>query len=227
MILPIVAHELQKIDPPITETFIEVFCGKGNYTREARADGGRGYDFDERYNKNHDFLSVTGALNIAYHAKKVKEDGLGVVAPCCSSWPTFLCAGTHMRNTELGIFGDEEQPFVYQGNLTAVHVSWLSQLLHFRGVRIMVEQPQDSLQPQHPSMEMACEITKPDKHHTWLGSFGNEIPKPTYLWTTMNYDAAHKNLVPSQLLQFSLSQRKRFMFWCARESYDLIWFGFR
>ena len=133
-----------------------------------------------------------------------RNDLTGIAAPCCASWPRWLCANTHKRNTpEFGIFGDESHYFVQNGNQTALVLSWLLQYLHFRDVFILVEQPEDSLQSTHPSMEFAYSIIQPEKMHTWLGAFGNIIMKPTYFWTTMNPDIAQELLVTWPVYPYS------------------------
>jgi hypothetical protein len=125
-----------------------------------------------------------------------------------STNPGWLAAGTHKRTSE-NIFGDESVVGVWEGNLMTIHVAYLQLLMIFRKVYVLVEQPNDSRQPEHPAQNFVWELSETRPMLTWLGAFGNIIPKPTHLWTTMPRKVAKKHLKRSKPPAGTLQQSTR------------------
>ena len=194
-ILNLVMEAVFEMDIDDTLDFIEIFAGVAAFTKAMRRKAFRGWAFDISYCKHQDFLSITGLLNIAFHVRSLRKGAsIGLLAPQCSSWPKFLAAHTTQRCSE-NIFGDESVVGVWEGNLCAIHVSWILQLMHYQGTFSVVEQPSDSMQGTHPSMETCYDLIEAKRFLTYLGAFGNRLSKATYLWSTMPSVLVEKHLI--------------------------------
>lgn len=174
--------------------FVEIFSGKAECTKSLRRAGLRGVGFDEKYSSYHNINSITGLLNIAIACKRVKPQGVLVMAPQCSMWLRFLDANNHKRSQN-DVFGDESVPDVFEANITATIVAWLTEYMFYRNVWTLLEQPSDSVHGNFPSVKSVYELLGIKRHLTYLGAFGNPLCKGTYLWTSFPSEVMECHLV--------------------------------
>ena len=70
--------------------------------------------------------------------------------------------------------------------------AWLVCLLKDRGVYICLEQSGGSLMRHHPTAEFMFEYAKVTRLWTYMGAFGNKIPKATQLFTNIPEKYYHR-----------------------------------
>ena len=72
-----VKEELDNMEVKRDQDFVELFCGKGNLTRELRRGGLSGYGYDIKRNPKDDVGTPTGMLKAGYLCKGLKPRALG------------------------------------------------------------------------------------------------------------------------------------------------------
>lgn len=101
---------------------------------------------------------------------------LGGFAFC---WRTFLSSSVHRRHAD--IYGDQGSVEVKNSNCVAHLVAGLMRLAWARKVRIIVEQPADSVLFQFPAIKKALRIMGATSVRTYLGVWGMPVHKAIVL----------------------------------------------
>ena len=172
---------------------LEVFAGRGAVTTMFRRSGYSVFAFEKQYDPTMNVLTLGGLLWLLWLVLRVKYEGLLVIAPECSHWIT-TCHGTSQRFGVFGCIGNESIRWVWEANLTAMHSSWLMVVAHSRCVFKLMEHPMSSSIFSYMPVQSMMQCTNPYKVFTWMGSFGNPIPKPTFLLTTLPW-RTHRYLI--------------------------------
>ena len=94
---------------------------------------------------------------------------------------------------EILLYGSEKSPSSKTSHYTfAYRRSFLILLCALRGVYYIVENPQSSVYQHHPSVARTYALLGTRRIHSWLGHFGNPMPKPVYFWNNLPGNISRK-----------------------------------
>lgn len=131
----------------------------------------------------------SGMMYVASTCFRLKPHSLLLSSPDCRPW-LWMTRFTMGRCFDE--YGYTSRQDVRDSNHNTAFDAWLYVQMHQRDVYVLQEQPARSSQPTFPPMDCALGMIDAYKVHTWMGAFGNPIPKPTIFWTTLPSDAAAK-----------------------------------
>ena len=136
-----------------------------------------------------DILSPEGFIYAVTLLLRSKFRAVHHYATVCSSWVT-INRGTSGRCLSRPL-GRAELPYVARANIMVARASLLMLLGVCTGVGFILEQPMTSLMGEHPRMVQLRRLAEcggiraVSKITTWMGAFGGEVPKPTFLLGTV------------------------------------------
>jgi len=172
--------------------FFELFAGCGRLTRVLKGKGLKGMAFDsDTRDPTEDVNLFPGMLWATICAYRLIKGGLLAAAPECR---TFIRASVyHMMRNSMDM-GDEGRHDVFWANVMVQHTGFILFQCSLRGVFCLVEQPLNSYLIKQQSIIQWMRCFNGQRWLTYMGAFGQPIPKATWLMTTLP-DAAKKELV--------------------------------
>ena len=181
---------------PRARDFVELMSGCGELSRQLRNLVWLGAEFDcGTHHHSEDINKLEGLLWATLLTLSIKAKGILTAAPKCSTWGRTALFTMGREQHGLSVLGyAEERADVAEANVTAEHVAFLLTLCTCRNVFMWLEQPTNSSLERHPAMRFALAVISATRVHTWQGGFGHEMPKPTWMYTTLPA-AVHHHLV--------------------------------
>ena len=172
---------------------VELFAGVAMFTAVVEESGRKCIPYDIKLNRR--FMNFNTSIGFTYALAlvlSIKATGCLMAAPKCSNY-VWINRGTSRRSRN-NPKGDTNRRDVRDSNQTAGLLAILMKIAYKRGVKWIVEQPSSSLFWLMKSVRQS--ITECGAHHCfcWMGAFGNDIPKPTILYHTLEKWTMTKNL---------------------------------
>ena len=109
---------------------------------------------------------------------RVREGGMVAAGPQCSTW--IFIALNHTKR-HIDIWGDTSRKDVREANQCNVYMAQLIRIMTSRQLFWLIEQPEGSRYFKLPPMETVLTEVNHTVIKTWLGHWGNHMPKPTML----------------------------------------------
>ncbi len=160
----------------------EFFAGKKAITLGYRSLGFAAASFELQDDQLwEDFLSPRGFAHAITLVLKTRWGGALWGAPVCSTLVWINRATS--RRSALRPLGDETRPSVAQGNMMIYRMVVLIIIANARGLWWCIEQPKGSLMDRHPAFQSLMGCTQVFRHCTFMGRFGAETAKPTWVWS--------------------------------------------
>lgn len=129
-----------------------------------------------------DLLSPPGFAYALHAACRVREGGLAMLAPVCSSW-VWMCMASSKR-TRARPMGDLRLPWVRDANRMVSRVVLILYILSARRVLWILEQPSSSMLQYHVRFQEFMKKVQLYRVFTHLGAFaGAQTRKPTWLYS--------------------------------------------
>lgn len=122
---------------------VELWSGVGGVAAAARNVGLVAVEFDISRSPTEDLTWLPGFRSAVQHVLSLRDGGLLVMAPVCSSFVWMNKVHTK-RAAETGFAGDTSRPGVHLGNFMAQVAVFLWVLARHRGVRVVMENPPSS-----------------------------------------------------------------------------------
>ena len=167
---------------------VDVCAGRARVTCWARHAQLQAVAIDRAYGEHLDICTEEGFAIVILLVLRIKENGLMMAAPQCSSW-IWINKHIHKRKRD-NVVGDTSIPTVVEGNMLNQRVALLAGICSLNGVHWMIEQPGSSQFFQTACMTSVIEKTNAKRVWTWLGAFGHPSPKPTLLYGTAPFMSA-------------------------------------
>ena len=105
------------------------------------------------------------------------------VDPLDNCSPTALRSRGSTKRTLADPEGDLSAPSVRQGNLILGRTLVLLWVAASLGVWWVLEQPVGSLMQEHPAMREFMRFVRTYRKHIYMGDYGGETKKPTWLYS--------------------------------------------
>ena len=188
---------------------VDLFSASGMAAHTFKSHGYSSKAIDIQLDKGHDITTRAVFFMILSVCLALVPGGLILAGPPCSLY-IFLSSSMHQRSKARPL-GDTCNAKVRLSNLIVSNMCQLMMQMLARSVKIVVEQPSNSVMFLHPEIK-ALQNWEPDSPifkkcewllvSTWMGKFNHDMPKPTRLLSNMG---------SSRLLarQMSLNQWRR------------------
>ena len=178
---------------------LDVFSRSQRCSEAAELQGMKADAFDVVLGEEMDVRTKTGMEILWQKAARVKSGGFVMIQMDCKYWLQFITRSIHNRSAACkgrsGSFaGDTSNRNVRDANDLAAGMASLMRFLHWRGVRVCLENPAGSLLPAFGPMKKALADLGAQKISLSGCRFGWSSQKPLWLYWTMNPNGAHKHL---------------------------------
>lgn len=167
---------------------VDAFCGAGRISTVFRKAGKRAEAFDINDGPEGDILSLVGFLRCILLVLRVREGGLVVGGPPCSSF-VFINTGTSRRSRKK-VLGRETLQYVADANAITCRWVLLGMIAASRAVRFLTEQPSSSLMLHFPYFTFFAMAVRPlqwDRVSFPMAAYGHWTTKPTILFGLAPY----------------------------------------
>ena len=145
-----------------------------------------------------DLTTVYGFCYAVVLVASVVPGGLVWFAPECKTWLSFVSRMTNKRTVFNSFEGDCERDDVRNANTAIRCVAFLIRLATARGVRVLVENPPQSLLWKYPPLVRAMVASNAVMHNTFGGGFGWTSQKPLSLFSTLPVELVRRYLCVSR-----------------------------
>ena len=175
-------------------TMVEYFSGVQAITNEFRTQGFGAASFDiVNDSVSQNLLTDMGFLHAINLALRVKPlQGFTWWATVCSTW-VWMCRNTTARSRKRPL-GDVSLKCVRDANTMVSRMVALVLLCSARFVGYVIEQPTTSIMCCHPRMALLEALASQLPHivsyhrvHTYMGAFAAPTPKPSVLYSCMDW----------------------------------------
>ena len=165
---------------------VDLFSASGVAAATFKETGYESKAIDIKLDQGHDITSRAGFFTIFMACLSIKARGLLLAGPPCNLY-IFLY---HKRSLANNFLGDTSNAKVRLSNLIVANMSLILGACIPRGVKILLEQPMNSVMYQHPSIvaltrEQQGEAPVWSSISTCMGHFNHDMPKPTKLLSNM------------------------------------------
>ena len=166
--------------PPLDA--LELFAGKKAVTLALRGHGYKAVAFEKLDSACVGFMTDVGDLHAAMLALSLRQNGLLVAAPVCSSWVWLSRSSTHRSACQPLGRGDAAEV----GNEMVSRLVVLLWVVSCFGVRWVVEQPRGSLLQLHPRFQDLLSTRRVHRSSWRMSDFGAQHATPTWLYSNLS-----------------------------------------
>ncbi|CAL1143856.1 unnamed protein product [Cladocopium goreaui] len=163
------------------------------------------------YNDDPIFQNMLTGLGFAYGLactiRLYKACGLNFEAPVCSTW-IWLNRSTSGRSGDSPM-GFQHLQQVADANLMVARTVIYLYIMSLLGCCWCIEQPSSSLLEKHVAFQWLCKQTRVYRVFVWIGSYGHDCCKPTFLYS--NYKFFHKLYLPLPCREWTSNMVKRYI----------------